>query len=262
MKEAGKTGEDFTSPESLAPSPSSGYIHSVVTGGTVDGPGMRFVIFTTGCPLRCLYCHNPDTRNMKDGRLMKAADLVEEASRYKDFMARTGGGVTVSGGEPLFQQDFVAEIFRLCKERGLHTALDTSGYLGKMTKQELLDVTDLVLLDIKSFDPETYRRVTGMNLKTTLDFAERLAAMKKPMWVRCVIVPNLTDDLSALERLADYLAPLGNVEKVEVLPFHKMGERKWKELGLTYTLSATQPPPAELIQKIRAIFTARGLETV
>lgn len=239
-----------------------GYVHSVITGGTVDGPGMRFVIFTTGCPLRCLYCHNPDTRNLKDGKPMRAEELVADAARYADFMKRTGGGVTVSGGEPLFQQDFVTEIFRLCKTRGFHTALDTSGYLGKMTKQELLEVTDLVLLDIKSFDPETYRRVTGMNLKTTLDFAEMLAAEKKPMWVRCVIVPGLTDDLAALEGLADYLKPLGNVEKIEILPFHKMGEEKWKALGYEYKLADTQPPSSELIEKIRALFTARGFETI
>ncbi len=249
-------------PRRPVPGPHQGYIHSIVTGGTVDGPGMRFVIFTTGCPLRCLYCHNPDTRNLKDGKLTSADELVAEAARYADFMKRTGGGVTVSGGEPLFQQDFVTEIFKGCKARGFHTALDTSGYLGKMVKKELLDVTDLVLLDIKSFDPETYRKVTGLNLKPTLDFAELLARAGKKMWVRCVIVPDLTDDLETLEKLADYLARLGNVEKVEVLPFHKMGEAKWKALGYEYKLADTQPPSPDLIEKIRAIFTGRGLEAI
>jgi len=240
----------------------SGYVHSIVTGGTVDGPGMRFVIFTTGCPLRCLFCHNPDTRNLKDGKLFTAAELVEDATRYADFMKRTGGGVTVTGGEPLFQQDFVTAIFKGCKARGFHTALDTSGYLGKMTKNELLDVTDLVLLDIKSFDPETYRRVTGMNLQTTLDFAERLAAIGKPMWVRCVIVPGLTDDLPTLERLAAYLKTLGNVEKIEILPFHKMGEPKWKALGYDYKLTDTPEPSAESIEKTRALFRAHGFAVI
>jgi len=240
------------------PESPSGYVHSVITGGAVDGPGLRFVIFTTGCPLRCLFCHNPDTRNLKDGKLMNAADLVEEASHYADFMNKTGGGVTVTGGEPLFQQEFVTAIFKGCKERGMTTALDTSGYLGQMTKQELLDVTDLVLLDIKSFDPETYRRVTGMNLQTTLDFAERMAALKKPMWVRCVIVPGLTDDLEMLKRLAAYLKPLGNVEKIEVLPFHKMGEPKWKALGYNYTLTDTPEPTSELIETVRSIFREQG----
>ncbi len=228
----------------------------------MDGPGMRFVVFTTGCPLRCLYCHNPDTRNLTDGKLRQASDIVAEASLYADFIGRTGGGVTVTGGEPLFQQDFVTEIFKGCKALGLHTALDTSGYLGKMTKAELLDVTDLVLLDIKSFDSETYRRVTGMNLKTTLDFAELLAARKKPMWIRCVIVPNLTDDLNVLENLADYLKSLGDVEKVEILPFHKMGEMKWKMLGYKYELSDTPPPSPELIEKIREIFRSRDLVAI
>ena len=239
-----------------------GYVHSVETGGTVDGPGMRFVIFVTGCPLRCLYCHNPDSRNLKDGKLMRAADLVAEAAQYGDFMKRTGGGVTVSGGEPLFQQAFVTEIFKGCKEHGLHTALDTSGYLGRMVKKELLDATDLVLLDIKSFDPATYEKVTHKKLQPTLDFARTLAEIGKPMWVRCVIVPNLTDNLDDLSRLADFLKDLGNVEKVEVLPFHKMGEPKWQAMGLPYTLADTQPPSPELIAQIHEIFRGRGLSVV
>lgn len=241
--------------------PAEGYVHSVVTGGTVDGPGMRFVIFTTGCPLRCLFCHNPDTRVLEHGKLTKAADLVAEAVSYKDFFGKTGG-VTVTGGEPLFQQDFVTEIFKGCKAHGLHSALDTSGYLGKMTKQALLDVTDLVLLDIKSFDTETYRRVTGMNLRTTLDLAERLAEQKKPMWIRCVLVPGLNDDIPTFEKLADYLKTLGNVEKVEILPFHKMGEEKWKALNYKYELSETQPPSPELTEQVRSIFRSRGLAVV
>lgn len=237
----------------------SGYVHSVVTGGTVDGPGMRFVIFTTGCPLRCLYCHNPDTRNLKDGKLTRADELVREASNYADFMRATGGGVTMTGGEPLFQQDFVTAILQGCKKLGLHTAVDTSGYLGKTVKQELLDATDLFLLDIKSFDSETYRRVTGMNLKMTLDFAELLAAQKKRMWARCVVVPGLTDDLPTFEKLASYLKQLGNVEKVEVLPFHKMGEEKWKALGLPYELTDTLPPSKNQIEVICALFETHGL---
>lgn len=253
---------DSPNPKSQAPSPSEGYVHSVETAGTVDGPGMRFVVFVTGCPLRCLYCHNPDSRNLKDGKLMRAADLVAEASQYADFIKRTGGGVTVSGGEPLFQQKFVTAIFKGCKEQGLHTALDTSGYLGKMVKKELIDATDLVLLDIKSFDPATYEKVTGKQLQPTLDFARHLAELGKPMWVRCVIVPNLTDNLDDLSRLADFLKELGNVEKVEVLPFHKMGEPKWQALRYDYTLSDTQPPAPELIQQIHDIFRERGLSVV
>ncbi|MDD3181810.1 MAG: pyruvate formate-lyase-activating protein [Alphaproteobacteria bacterium] len=244
------------------PNTQEGYIHSVETAGTVDGPGMRFVVFVSGCPMRCLYCHNPDTRNMKDGKLTRAKDLVAEIMEYSDFIKRTGGGVTISGGEPLFQQKFVTAILKGCKEHGLHTAVDTSGYLGKMIKQELLDLTDLFLLDIKSFDPATHEKVTGKKLAPTLDFARHLAAIGKPMWVRCVIVPNLTDDLDVLGKLADFLKELGNVEKVEVLPFHKMGEAKWEALGLTYQLKNTQPPSPDLIQHIHEIFAARGLSVV
>lgn len=242
--------------------PDAGYVHSVETGGTVDGPGMRFVIFVSGCPLRCLYCHNPDTRNINTGTLRSAAEMVREAAQYADFMKRTGGGVTVTGGEPLFQADFVTEIFRECKKYGLHTALDTSGYLGRKTPDALLDVTDLVLLDIKSFNPETYKRVTATKLAPTLEFAKLLAEKKKPMWVRCVLVPNLTDELASYEGLADFLRECGNVEKVEILPFHKMGEAKWKELGFPYELSDTPPPAPELIRQVRAIFESRNLVTV
>lgn len=242
--------------------PPEGYIHSVETAGTVDGPGIRFVVFTTGCPLRCLYCHNPDSRNLKDGKLTSAADVVKEISQYADFLKRTGGGVTVSGGEPLYQQDFVTTIFKGCKAMGLHTALDTSGYLGKAVSQSLLDVTDLVLLDIKSFDSETYKKVTNTKLQPTLDFADHLAALGKPMWVRCVLVPGLTDNMDDFDRLADYLKKLGNVQKVEILPFHKMGEAKWKALGYKYELEDTQPPTPEVIQKVQEVFTRRGLSTV
>jgi len=236
-----------------------GYVHSVETAGTVDGPGLRFVAFLAGCPMRCLYCHNPDTRHLKAGRLTQAADLVAEIGQYADFLKRTGGGVTLTGGEPLFQHAFVTEVFKGCKELGLHTALDTTGYLGKNVKQALLDVTDLVLLDIKSFNPDIYAKVTGRKLEPTLAFARLLAAQGKSMWVRCVIVPDLTDNLDDLSRLADFLATLGNVEKVEVLPFHKMGEVKWQQLGLPYTLAETQPPSSDLIRAVHALFRDRGL---
>lgn len=242
--------------------PVEGYIHSVETAGTVDGPGMRFVVFVSGCPMRCLYCHNPDTRNMRDGKLTTAEDLIKEILQYADFARRTGGGVTISGGEPLFQQKFVTAILKGCKEHGLHTAVDTSGYLGKMVKPELLDVTDLFLLDIKSFDPATHEKVTSKKLQPTLEFARLLAEKGKPMWVRCVIVPGLTDDLEVLTRLADFLKELGNVERVEILPFHKMGETKWKALGLPYTLSDVQPPSPDLIKQIHKIFQAQGLSVV
>jgi pyruvate formate lyase activating enzyme len=239
---------------------SEGYVHSIETAGTVDGPGMRFVIFLTGCPLRCLYCHNPDTRKMHDGKLTKAADLIREISQYADFFIRTGGGVTVSGGEPLLQQEFVAEIFRGCKKLGLHTAIDTSGFCGSKIKDELLELTDLFLLDIKAFNPDIYKRVTSYQLQPTLDFATYLAEKGKSIWLRYVLVPGLTDQLDDIKALATFAKNLGNVQKVEVLPFHKMGECKWEALGLRYELGETQSPSPELLQKVRDIFATKGLD--
>jgi len=236
-----------------------GIIHSIETGGTVDGPGIRFVLFLAGCPLRCLYCHNPDTHDPNRGEKKTVGDLLEEIACYKDFFTRSHGGVTASGGEPLMQAEFVTALFRGCKNMGIHTSLDTSGYLGAKATDELLSVTDLVLLDIKSFDPENYRKVTGVMLQPTLDYAERLARMKIPIWARFVLVPGLTDDFAMIERMADYLAKLGNVERVEVLPFHKMGEPKWKALGLTYALKDTLPPSAEVFEKVKGIFAIQGL---
>jgi len=236
-----------------------GYVHSYETAGAVDGPGLRFVVFVSGCPLRCLYCHNPDSHNRTDGKKTTAAEVIDEISKYKDFLTRTNGGVTVSGGEPLFQQDFVTEIFRGCKNLGLHTALDTSGYLGNKVSDGLLEVTDLVLLDIKSFDPKTYTRVTGSRLQPTLDFAQHLSDIKKPMWIRCVLVPGLTDDLETFENLAKFLSKLNLVEQIEILPFHKMGEQKWKALNRPYTLWDTQPPSQELVSQVKNIFRSRGL---
>ncbi len=241
--------------------PDEGFVHSVETGGTVDGPGIRFVVFLSGCPLRCLYCHNPDTRYKSSGKRTRAESLVSEIIEYKDFFQHTNGGVTVSGGEPLIQQDFVTAIFKGCKENNIHTALDTSGWWsGKEVSQELLDNTDLVLLDIKSFDPKTYERVTKQKLEPTLQFLQKLAALKKPTWIRCVLVPGLTDQLEHYNSLADYLITLGNIEKVEILPFHKMGENKWKSMGLTYELSDTLPPSKELVTQVQDIFKKRGLD--
>jgi len=238
-----------------------GFVHSVETGGAVDGPGLRFVVFLSGCALRCLYCHNPDTWHMPDGKKTGVAQLLNEIASYRDFMLRTGGGVTATGGEPLAQPDFVTALFQGCKTLGLHTALDTSGFLGANATDALLAATDLVLLDIKSFDPATYKHLTGGNLAPTLAFAERLAKIGKPTWLRYVLVPGLTDDIASIERLAAYAKGLG-MAKVEVLPFHKMGEVKYKALHIPYTLDQTQPPSPELIAQVKAIFVGHGLKTV
>lgn len=236
-----------------------GRIHSIETCGTVDGPGIRFVIFTQGCPLRCLYCHNPDCREPQDGREVTVEELIAEIQKYKSYLR--GGGVTVSGGEPLMQPEFVAEIFRRCHKIGLHTALDTSGYVLLESAKPVLEHTDLVLLDIKSYNRDLYRQVTSVAVEPTLNFARYLAEIGKPTWIRFVLVPGLTDPEENVTALAEFVSTLPNVERVEVLPFHKMGEYKWKQLGLPYALSDTQPPTPEQIQKVIQIFRDRGLNT-
>lgn len=239
-----------------------GYIHSVETLGTVDGPGVRFVVFTQGCPHRCLYCHNPDTWRLKGGKLVASADLLDQIENASTFLQRARGGVTISGGEPLAQPKFVASILRGCKEMNLHTALDTTGFLGKKVSDAMLNDIDLVLLDIKSYDPETYRRVCGVDLEPTLDFARRLESLGRKMWIRFVLVPGLTDAQANVEGLADFVASLKMVERVEVAPFHKMGEFKWKELRMPYQLAGTEAPTPESVAEVRRAFSSRGLVVV
>jgi pyruvate formate lyase activating enzyme len=243
----------------LASTPISGRIHSVETCGTVDGPGVRFVVFMQGCPLRCLYCHNPDCRVMDEGNLVTVDELIEEIKSYKSYLRH--GGVTVSGGEPLMQPEFVAALLHRCKQEGIHTALDTSGYISE-PPVSLLEQVDLVLLDIKSFDPEIYTHVTHVSITPTLNFARYLDDIHKPVWIRFVLVPGLTDASYNVEGLADLVATLSNVERVEVLPFHKMGEYKWEQLGYEYELKETQPPTPELIEQTLNIFRSRGVEAI
>ena len=242
------------------PSPVKGKIHSVETCGTVDGPGIRFVIFTQGCPLRCLYCHNPDCRNIADGKSVTVDELVVEIAKYRAYMQFSGGGVTVSGGEPLLQPYFVREICRRCQELGIHTALDTSGYTNLETAKMVLEYVDLVLLDIKSFDPKIYQKVTKVSLEPTLKLARYLSEIDKPTWIRFVVVPNLTDAPHNVESLAQFVSTLKNVEKVEVLPFHKMGEYKWEQLGYEYELKDTPPASAELVEQVKKDFINYGLQ--
>lgn len=236
-----------------------GRIHSLESCGTVDGPGIRFVIFTQGCPLRCLYCHNPDCRHIEEGKEVTVDELIAEVQKYRSYMRFSGGGVTVTGGEPLMQPEFVREIFRHCKELGIHTALDTSGYVNLNVAKPVLDYVDLVLLDIKSFDPKIYVKVTNVSLEPTLKFAKYLSEIKKPTWIRFVLVPNLTDPIHNIEELAKFVSSLDNVEKVEVLPFHQMGAYKWEQLGYDYQLKDTQPPTPELVNQAIAIFQGYAL---
>ena len=240
----------------------TGSVHSWDLSTGVNGPGTRFVVFTAGCPLRCVYCHNPDTWFGRSGQRMSAADVLAEAARYRRFIGAAGGGLTVSGGEPLLQPAFTHAVLAGAKDLGLHTALDTSGYLGVRADDELLDAADLVLLDIKSFDPAIAQRVTGRNIAPTLAFARRLADRHQPVWVRFVLVPGWTDDRGDIAALARFTASLGNVERVDVLPFHTLGAAKYAALGLDYPCAGVAPPTAGQISQARAAFTAVGLLAV
>ena len=236
-----------------------GFLHSFTTGSTVDGPGVRVVGWTTGCHWRCLYCHNPDTWNMSNGIPVTLARAIEELGKYRHGLKVMHGGFTLSGGEPLMQDRFAAKLFAAAKALGIHTALDTNGSLGKRLSDEELEKIDLVLLDIKSWDPDRHRHLTGMDVAPTLEFARRLAAKKRPVWLRYVIVPGLTDDPNDVAQTAKFAGSLGNVERVDVLPFHQMGRFKWKELGLTYTLEDVNPPTMEAVDRVCEIFRAEGL---
>ncbi|MFF9038947.1 pyruvate formate-lyase-activating protein [Streptomyces sp. NPDC014892] len=240
------------------PSP-RGRIHSWDLSTGVDGPGTRFVLFVAGCPLRCLYCANPDTWHMRDGKETTVDEVMAEIEKYRAFLTTAGGGVTVTGGEPLLQPGFTGEILRRCRERGLHTALDTSGFLGARATDELLGDTDLVLLDIKSFDVTTYRRLTGGELGPTLNFATRLDRLGVPMWIRYVLVPGWTDEPESVEGLARFVAGLGAVDRVDVLPFHKLGAAKYEALGLPFPLRDTPGPDADLTERVRERFRTHGV---
>lgn len=245
-----------------------GSVHSWELVTAVDGPGTRLTTFLSGCPLECQYCHNPDTVQMKDGHPVTSDELLARISRYRAVFGATGGGITLSGGEVLMQPTFAARILRGAKELGIHTAIDTSGYLGAHASDAMLDDVDLVLLDVKSGDPETYKQVTGRELEPTLEFGRRLASRaKRPeVWIRFVLVPGLTDDVDNVEKVAQYAASLNEiaadtVTRVEVLPFHQMGRDKWAALGREYRLGGTQPPTPELTERVRDQFRAHGLTT-
>lgn len=235
-----------------------GRIHSLESFGTVDGPGIRFVIFMQGCPLRCQFCHNPDTWDVNKGKEYTPDSLMEEIIKYKSYMDFSGGGVTFTGGEPLLQTDFILEVSKLCKDKGISTAIDTSGFIFNDKVKELLEYTDLVLLDIKNFDPIVYKTVTGVSLSPTLKFLDYLKEINKPTWIRYVVVPQLTDNLDSVRKLSDHLDAYPNVEKIELLAFHKMGEYKWQELGLEYKLSDTKEPSKELMQQVVEILSNKG----
>jgi pyruvate formate lyase activating enzyme len=235
-----------------------GYCHSYETSSRYDGPGLRVVLFVSGCLLRCTYCHNPDTWHLKDGTYVSADQVLRRLGDFAPSLRSLGGGLTISGGEAMVQLAFVKRIFRGAKEMGLHTAIQTSGFLGDRADDAFLSAIDLVLLDIKSSDPETYRRVTGRDIAPTLRFAERLASISKPVWVRFTLVPGETDDPANVDGIARFVAPMKNVEWVEVQPFHQMGSFKWKAMGLEYKLENTQAPSRDLVNRVIEQFRAAG----
>jgi pyruvate formate lyase activating enzyme len=239
-----------------------GFLHSFTTGSTVDGPGVRVVGWTTGCHWRCQYCHNPDTWTLSNGIPVTLDRATEELRKYRHGLKIMGGGFTLSGGEPLMQDRFAVKLFTATKAMGIHTALDTNGHLGSRLSDAELEQIDLVLLDIKMWDPERHRRLTGMDNTPVLEFARRLAARKRPIWVRFVLVPGLSDDAENIANIAKFAAGLGNVERVDVLPFHQMGRFKWKELKLNYTLNDVEPPSIEAVESACAQFRSEGLKTV
>ena len=230
-----------------------GRIHSLESFGTVDGPGTRFVVFTQGCPMRCAYCHNPDTWDVKGGKLMEPAYIIEQYERNKPFYAN-GGGLTVTGGEPLMQVDFLIELFSLAKEKGIHTCIDSSGimynpenpyFMEKLDK--LMPLTDLVMLDIKHIDPEKHKELTQQPNHNILKFAEYLNEKNVDMWIRHVVVPGLTDDEKYLYDLGYFIGALHNLKALDVLPYHTMGEKKYEALGLEYKLKGVPPMDKELL---------------
>ena len=237
-----------------------GFLHSFTTGSTVDGPGVRVVAWTTGCMWRCRYCHNPDTWTMSNGIPVAVTRAVAELRKYTEGLRIMKGGFTLSGGEPLMQHRFAMKLFTAARSMGIHTALDTNGYYGERLQDAELEAIDLVLLDIKTWNPERHRELTGMDNAPTLAFAKRLAEHKRPIWLRFVLVPGVSDDPGDISNIAAFAATLGNVQRVDVLPFHQMGRFKWKELGLTYTLSDVQPPTEEAVERARTPFRNAGLK--
>lgn len=233
-----------------------GRIHSLESFGTVDGPGIRFVVFAQGCPMRCKYCHNPDTWG-EGGREISAEELAKEVLRYRGYFGQKGG-VTVSGGEPMLQPEFFTELFAILKSEGIHTCLDTSGICFRESDEryaKLIALTDLVLLDIKHIDEEVHVALTGCSGEAPRAFARYLSGIRKPVWIRHVLVPGITDDDGALRRLRKFIDTLDTVERVEVLPYHTMGEAKYEKLGIGYPLKGTPTPTKERVENARRILT-------
>ena len=237
-----------------------GYIHSVETFGSVDGPGIRYIVFMQGCPLRCLYCHNPDSWKLKDGEQVTVKKLVSDILEYKRFVL--SGGVTLSGGEPLVQKRFVLKLIKELKKHKIHVAIDTAGSLPIRESKEIIDHADLIILDIKSLDKEQCKELTGMSNKNTLATLDYCEKTNKPVWIRHVVVPGYTLKINKLKELAKFLKQYKTIKTVDLLPFHKFGEYKWDNLGYDYKLKKTAAPSSESMTKVRNIFKKEGLPVI
>lgn len=238
-------------------------VHSQVSAGAVDGPGIRYVVFLQGCPLRCKFCHNPDTWNVTGGEDMSVRELLDNVMKYKTFMQFSGGGVTVSGGEPLLQKKFLQELFAELKLKGIHTAVDTSGYIRiDEDLDKVLDVTDLVLLDLKQIDDDAHKELTGVHNLLIKEFLNHLQKRNIKVWIRYVVLAGINDSAEYAERYAEFVKKYSNVELVEILPYHEMGVDKWTKLGLKYQLSKENIPSKEKLKEIANVLQSQGLKTL
>jgi len=232
-----------------------GHVHSIETCGTVDGPGIRFIIFLQGCLMRCKYCHNRDTWDTEGGKEMSVDELMADLVQYRNYMDASGGGVTVSGGEAMLQPEFVKAIFTACKAEGIHTCLDTNGFVRRLddSVKSVLDIADLVLLDIKQMDDKKHIDLTHVSNKYTLEFAKYLAERKQAVYLRYVVVPGYTDNLDDAHALGKFIEPMKNIEKIELLPYHELGKHKWTAMGEIYPLDGVHPPSHETMEEVKNI---------
>ena len=239
-----------------------GFVHSYTTGSAVDGPGMRVVVWLTGCQFQCVFCHNPDTWKLHNGIPVPLARAAEEVLKYRHALRTMSGGLTVSGGEPLLQSRFLIKLFTAVKAKNVHTNVETNGYLGDRLSDADLEACDLLMLGLKAVDPDLHLRITGRDNGPVLAFARRLAALRKKVWLRYVLVPGLSDHVEEVTRVGQFAADLGNVERIEVLPFHQLGRFKWEKLGMAYQLRDTEPPSKQKTDEAIARFRALGLNAV
>lgn len=242
----------------------TGHIHSVESCGTVDGPGIRFIVFFQGCLLRCLYCHNRDTWDTHGGQEVTVQELMDDLLSYKHYIAASGGGVTASGGEAILQAEFVRDWFRACKQAGIDTCLDTNGFVRRYDHviTELMEVTDLVMLDLKQMDDQIHQKLTGVSNHRMLEFAEYLHKTGKRTWIRYVIVPGYTDDDQSAHQLGQFTAAMDNIEKIELLPYHELGKHKWTAMGEKYPLEGVSPPPKETMERVKSIIASYGHKVI